>query len=423
VAFDAELHLRLTGERTLLDGGEQNRGPWPSAVLEAARALVAVGAIEAGIAQAVVDDYALATAMRQEGRLDHWLMRRQHRSGRGAAASSLQPRRVIACNRVLERPSGAIRVRSVSLAADGTSVSVKLPAGFATRGRRVGIRMAMGPGVGPGSGPPQLTFADDRGTTATAHFSGGGSDAGWSGRFTTVAPLAQDTAWIEIDGERIELTAEPQSFDVRVEQLPDENPALRYLWQRAASGHHFHGPHEHVDVAVEALVAAGAIDAGDPALDDLDAVLDVVRGHGRMGPSRRLPEPWRSLTAGGPRGKAPSGELTIGAVTPELDGIAVAVTTLESSDDGFELDVEASPDPMITPFDSEVEKPALSWWAADDRGNHYLGRMGSWGGGDVGSGTIAFWPPLDGDATRLDLMPTARTARAVIEVPLRWSEP
>ena len=49
--------------------------------------------------------------------------------------------------------------------------------------------------------------------------------------------------------------------------------------------------------------------------------------------------------------------------------------------------------------------------------------MGGWSGGDGhAQGEINYWPALDPKATRLDLMPTAETSRAVIRVPLSWTD-
>jgi hypothetical protein len=55
----------------------------------------------------------------------------------------------------------------------------------------------------------------------------------------------------------------------------------------------------------------------------------------------------------------------------------------------------------------------------DDRGNHYLGQMGNWSGGeDHSSGEIGLWPALHPKARRLEIVPTAEANRAVIGFPL-----
>jgi hypothetical protein len=75
------------------------------------------------------------------------------------------------------------------------------------------------------------------------------------------------------------------------------------------------------------------------------------------------------------------------------------------------------------PYGDLPDQRHLTWWAADDLGNHYLGEQSSWGSGDDWcGGAIGFWPALDPRAHRIDLMPTATTARAVIRVPLPWAE-
>jgi hypothetical protein len=60
-------------------------GPWGSPVVKVARALVAVGVIDADAAQAVVDDYYyLAVQLRSEGGARHRAMFRRARQARGA---------------------------------------------------------------------------------------------------------------------------------------------------------------------------------------------------------------------------------------------------------------------------------------------------------------------------------------------------
>jgi hypothetical protein len=107
-------------------------GPWGSPVVKAARALVAVGVIDADAAQAVVDDYHLAVQLRSEGGARRAMFRRA-RQARGAQrargarpAPALKPRRVAACEQVIELSAGELRVRFVSLADDETWLSVVL---------------------------------------------------------------------------------------------------------------------------------------------------------------------------------------------------------------------------------------------------------------------------------------------------------
>ena len=60
--FDAELYLRMAGERTLLDAAGDDGPAGVSPVDVAGHVLVAVGAIVAGQAHAIVDDYQRAQA-------------------------------------------------------------------------------------------------------------------------------------------------------------------------------------------------------------------------------------------------------------------------------------------------------------------------------------------------------------------------
>src|SRR5207237_6037412 len=76
--FDAELYLRLSGERMLLERGDRGGAPWESPLMEAARALIAVGAIDAERARAVIDDYDLASALRSHHGMHQRAMWRQH---------------------------------------------------------------------------------------------------------------------------------------------------------------------------------------------------------------------------------------------------------------------------------------------------------------------------------------------------------
>lgn len=441
--FDAELYLRLAGERALLDppGDDDQSGASPLDV--AGHALVAVGAITAGEAQAIVDDYQRALSYRR-GEHPH---RRFVRASRSASARSpghrLGALRVVACGRLIEQPWGQLFLRYLVLRSDSTSLHVGMSAspatpGPATRSLRPGFASATsrtrmtrsGPGARvSGAGlPQQLSLTDDRGTTVSAGLSGSGNDHEWDGEFETRPGLAQETAWIEVLGERVELPADPGPFpDVWVEPLTARDPAVAYLWALVAIRTEFHGP-DTLESSIETLVAAGSLASGDPAIAEVRAVAaHLSRGRGgarAAGHQGPLPEPWRSMMARRGRGGGPDGLVVAGVTTPEFDGITAAVLAVRSEDEGFAADVEMVPGlPHWRWLHASVDQPLLAWWAADDRGHHYLGRHGSWQSSpDHSGGQIEFWPALDPAARVLDIMPTTRAARAVIRVPLEWGE-
>ena len=420
---DAELYLRLAGERALASRDGSAGPTWDGPVMVAARALVAVGAVEAPVARQVVEDYELAVELRAGGPGP----RRQTRAASAASApgsgarpvpAALPVPRMTLCDTTITLPSATIRVRSVSVSPRSVSVGVDLTAPGALSGR--------------GGWPPGIQLTDDRGVSVPADFSGGGfsggSDHEWRGRYRSDTPLAGDTRWVEVEGERIDLDDRPPSARVTVAGLPAGDPAMRYLWRQVAGGRRYYVQGEGrwlFQAAVDALAAVGAIDPGSPELADLWAVLDALADPHPPGRDQRLPEPWRSLLARRGRGDGPVGEVAVGAATPPLDrDVSVLVAGLRSGPEEFEIEVEMTGFPMnFRPFAAVAdESQDLVWWAADDRGNRYLGEPGRWASTPDGSaGTIEFWPALDPRAAVLELMPTAVTEQAVITVPLPWA--
>ena len=442
--FDAELHLRLAGESMLVEHRGEDGGAWESPLDAAAHALVAVGALPAATAQAIVLDYYLARSCRSSGNPSfrrHRRMMTLHAAGVSAGAGPGSPGRfrALTCGRLIEQPWGQLLIDYVVLSADATVLHVTMrpppdiPGGRFPRispaARRRGPRPHPMGGhlIGPGV-PGQLTLTDDRGTAVSAGFSGGGSDTEWTGQFEAQPGLGLDTAWLDVLGERIELVDEPgPGIEVWVEPVAEPDPGRRYLQARLAIllAAHEDAP---LDSTIDALVAAGALAAGDPAIAEARAVLQQ---HTRGGPGRRggaagsrLAEPWRSLLAA--RGRAPrpgpDGRVMVGAATPPFDGLTVAVLALRSTDEELTADVELSPGlPHWHAGLSQVDEPMLAWWAVDDRGGYYLGQPGSWHSApDRAGGQVEFWPTLDPTASRLDIMPTTVTQRAVIRVPLTW---
>lgn len=425
---DAEIYLRIAGERALLGLGAERQRPWDSPLAEPASALVAVGAISAAKARAVIDDYGLTEAVRSEQGQHHWsVMAGAYRSGR-RKAKPLKPRRVVPCDRTVDGPNGSLHVRHVTLAEDVTSLAVQwrpnVSGQNALRQQRQMVRF----GHGAPPTPPHPQLADEYGTKVGTGFSGGGSDQEWTGYLTADRPLAPDTDWLEIDGTRLELTGEALRCEVSIEPLPDEPAANRYLWRRLAASNEFHGPPE-IEGAIDALLAAGAVDANDPVVSEVRAVREALPHHPGMHATtpgvKRLPEPWRTVISRLAAGNGPEGAIVLSAVTPEFEGFTVAVSYLESEPGGFAIEVEAAPGfEGRGPFRRRLEPSQLAWWAADDRDNHYLGHIGSSSGGDDHStGTINFWPALHPNAKRLAIMPTAEATRSVISFPLLWSRP
>jgi hypothetical protein len=424
-AFDAELYLRITGEEMLLGVAPRRQRPWDSPLVEHARALVAVGAISGARAEAVLDDYTLAEAVRSEERhhLHHRMALGRGSRSRRPRATALKPRRVVPCNRTIEDSNGVLLVRHVTLSEDTTSLAINWRPSPSGQGRSHRQRHMLMMGHGPG-GPLQPQLTDDRGTTVGSGFGGSGGET-WDGHLTANSPLAADTAWIEIDGNRVELIGEAAACEVKVEPLAVQATSERYLWQRLASPEYHEAPD--IEGSIDALIAAGALQADDPVLDEMRAVQQALPHHPGM-PSwghtgtRSLPEPWRSLFSRLGKEDGPEGTLALSALTPEFDGFSVAIGALESRPEGFTIEVDVAPG-LVSHGPSRGLESGLAWWAADERGNHHLGQLGSWSGSDShSSGEVNFWPPLRPDARRLSIMPTGDTSRAVITVPLEWAD-
>lgn len=412
--FNAERYLRLTGERSVRDGGSIHGPPCHPALAATAAALVAVDAMTIADARAVIGDYYPAPASAEDG--GHLTGRQATRSA-ASARPGLGPLRVVPCGRVLDQPWGRLTIHYAAFTDHATNLRATLEPG-PSQGRR----------FGPPPDAQRLSVTDAAGTTAIAEFSGTArrGEPAWRGEYEAHPPLATETAWIELLGERVELTAEPAGIGAWAEPMPAQDPAVRHVWERVATFNDFHDPYLALDATITALVAAGALPGDAPVIGAARAVLAMLRPKGAA-PAEvplDLPEPWPALLArwrqtGGPAGTAP-----VGAITPAFDGITAAVIALDSRDEHFGINVEVVPGVLTgLPYCDVPDQQHLTWWAADDLGYHYLGEQGSWHpGSDRCRGSIGFWPALHPRASRIDLMPTATAARAVIRVPLPWAE-
>ncbi len=411
--FDAERYLRLAGDRSVPEGGCFDRPPWNPVLVATGAALVAARAMTTEAAQAVIAGYQALTPGEDRSH------RMTGRADRPAASvpPGIGPFRVAPCDRVIDQPWGQLMIHYVTFTGDATTLRVTLVPGRSHGGR---------------FDPPvplearQLQVSGDHGTVMTEKFFGSSrhGDPAWHGEYEIHPALAADTGWIELLGERVELISAPAGIRAWIEPLPAQDPAKRHLWERVATINDFHDLHLALDTTIATLVAAGALPADDPMIGDARAVLAVLRPRGTdpVARPRDLAEPWRSLLARWGQGGGPAGIVTVGAITPPFDGVIAAVIALQSHDEHFGINVELVPAVRTgLPYRDLPTQQHLTWWAADDLGNHYLGEQGSWyPGEDRCQGNIGFWPALHPRAIRLDLIPTATTQSAVIRVPLPW---
>jgi hypothetical protein len=452
VPTDAATYLRLLGERLILDRDQhaQHR-PGGGPLGQAAQTLLAAGALAPDIAEQIVQDYAWAQRLRDPNSRhmppQHALRRAPgHRAdpsgtSHAAPAPAVQPLsapRVAVCDRSVEQPWGRIRIRCVSLESGSVVIGVVIrwPSGMSGRRRASALSGQPSPLGRPG----MLTVTDDRGNSVQAGFSGGGGEDEWTGEFRSHdsprGSLADDTAYVEVLGERIQLppAATAPCATVRLEAVERGDRAVHALWGGLAGSLVRHGISD-PDIAIDALVECGVLAPDDPAIGQVRAVTTALGmphlGHGRLrsGPvpaqppvPATVPEPWAALLArrNRPPPVGPTGLLPVAVATPVFDDMSVAVSVLTSDADGFRISIVMVGLPhALMGWDAEAFR--VAWWARDDRGGAYLG---DWRGhssdGHRLTGDIGFDQPLDPDATRLDLMPTGPTTRAVIEVPLSW---
>jgi hypothetical protein len=447
--FDGELFLRLAGARRFSQGGKPGpEGGRPLHDMASARpergrplhamasALVAVGAVPREIAQCVVQDWFVAEEVRHTGYETvrrFYSPRRQNWQDQAGALRSRT--RFLTSGTCLERPWGTIEVRYVVLESDSTTVTVTM----SQREELHGSGSGMYPAPWGNDYPDPMVFADDQGgkATATARPWGVCTPEVWHAKFHADQPLAVDTSWLAIDGQRLELTEPEAPVDVRIDPTPVPDPARGHLWLRVAE--HLPPPvyvNTPLEPTVEALVAAGTLTWDDPDVQDalavvsatdlLDPVAIFRAKHAPATradpPPQRVREPWASLLADRDRGDGPNRLVLIGATTPTFDGVTIQFVALDSTPESFTLDVRIHDATASRWGDLHYGQPQVTWWAVDDRGNDYLGHLEeSWSYAHVsgfGFGQVACRPPLDPSANWLDIMPTTATSRAVLRVPL-----
>lgn len=323
-------------------------------------------------------------------------------------------------DREISLGAGQLLLRDLTIQATGGTLRYRWRRD-APGSRRGGRMFGRSGGFPWGSAAPAIV--DDRGHHLTVRSrSGGGSDDQWDGQLQLGGTIAPDTAWLDVDGTRIELDRRTAPSEVRIERLEDQDPTERFLWRRLAVAEMPFSQTPDLEPAIEALQAAGVLDGDGRLLHDLRAVAAQMPdhpGHPRRsggGSGRGLPEPWRSLLRRFGRDDGPTWTLILGALTPQFDGVQFAAHSVSSDAHGFEVEFEVAPSVLHTTALGELP---VAWWARDDRGNRYLGSPNGWSGSDrQAEGTLRFWPALDPRAARLELLICADARQAVISVSL-----
>jgi hypothetical protein len=414
---DPETYLRLACERILLAGG-RSRGMHDgddTAVIS--RACIAAGTLDEATAHGVLDEYALAMALRaqQQGRM------RMHRRALAAIEGQrLSAQRVVVCDCHFERADEHWTLERVLFADDATHLDFSGTDPSTWQGvnhrRGMGHNMAMGPRQHPH--PQTLAFGDDQGTTATGHVGssrwGGGS---WEGSYRTDVPLFADTEWIEVDGTRIELPERLPAPEVRIEEIEPMDPLRAMLYGEIMSTDRRHRGDDTVEIACRALLAIGAVKEDDPLLLEIRRIAAAVAS---AAPVPGLSEPWASLVARFSKTDGPKGRLALGAVIGDLDGFSIRLDALTSQAGSFSISLAMSPgNPLLRFPGVDLEPSPIIWWAEDDRHNAYVAFSDRGGGSDqLAEGQVTSLAALDPKATELRLLPTASRTRAVITVPL-----
>jgi hypothetical protein len=419
-----ERHLRLVAEQMLLERPGTSLFPVDARLVAAGAALVAVGALTPDAARAMTDAYARALRRRDPARPPLPDPAPPAAADAGGAEQEVGRWRAAPSGHLIARPWGRLVIDHVLLTEEATALRVTMePASPGTSSWP----------VAPGSPglPRTLEISDDQGTTSNADFEGGRrrGEQAWHGTFRARPPLAPDTAWISILGERVDLTGEPPAIQSWAEQLEAGDPARHHLWERVATRNDFHDPRAALEAGIAALAAVGALQADDPVAGHARLAAELMhpgsapKGVLAAADALSMPAPWRSLLGRWGRADGPAGSILVGKVSAPFDGVKVAVTAIDSRPEFFSVDVEVVPGLRTgLPYRALDDLRHITWWAVDEQGNYSLAEQGSWNpGASRARGSLGFRPGLDPRAAWVDLMPTTTSARAVIRVPLPWA--
>ncbi|HEY0716972.1 MAG TPA: hypothetical protein VGD68_05100 [Streptosporangiaceae bacterium] len=459
----AERHLRLAAEAGLRRSRTRSgsgMSPGSQAVSTdciarlagVARALTAVGALDARQAEEILTQFRDALAVRDQrprqaaGPLLRPVPTRMIRATApgadpGAATGAAAPWRVFPVARMLpfrdEFVAGELYVLSLLVTAERAQALALAP---------VRPAIAGGPGlVGFPEPLTKITATDDWGTGYQVNFYGGrdATITHWEGQLSLQPAPPAGARWLELamGGSaarvRIDLTAAAPATDVAL-QPPGGPPGEQLLEQvaqeilaasagntgdarRRASG---------LGDVVAALEAAGALSLFSPVPGYLAMICERL-GAGPHGvtaaPTAGLPGPWLSVLAWYGRRHRPAvhdGTASTGLVLPEVDGAQVAVTGLHTRGSQTFLHVVAdrAQTGRLAADAGPLRRPGFCGWLRDDAGQWHVAVPAAQGGDGFRevSGSLQVLPPLGRGTSRVTLLFSTLTGQVRADVPLRW---
>jgi hypothetical protein len=410
----AETYLRRLAEAELRCDTRSTR------FSEAVRALTAVGAVDAELAAAIDSDLELARRARQ------------HAPQPGAPRfSPAMPARV---RPMIRRPAQAAKASPGTSLVAPVGLRIPMPHGDVrseifllaylrnTSGARIAIHAC-----GTGNGDPGmwlsargLTVSDDSGRRYSLYFLGGRSGGEWNGelRFDPAPPAGARWLDLILAGEparRISLdrtAVQPAATMTGTVLTPGE-----YYLQGVAYGLLCGNPPTRgIGAAVDALLAAGALDADSTVPGQLVALCERLgfTEHGICtAPAAELPGRWLSVLTGEQQASASRGCAAVAVTLPEVDGNTITLLGLHDHGEQTVLHVHATalgPDRSLMPRLSLLDGGGR-WHLADADGWH-------WASGDPSS-HLTVVPPL-GRPARVEIIAAGRSAEVRAEVPLQW---
>jgi hypothetical protein len=409
----AETYLRQLAEAELRSGTRSTR------FSEAVRALTAVGAVDAGLADAIGYDLELARRARQQA----------PRPG----APRFSPPMLTRMRPMIRRPARAAKASPGTSLVAPVGLRVPVPPGDAraeifllaylrnTSGARIAIHAS-----GTDDGDPGmwlraegLTVSDDSGGRYGLYFLGGGGGGEWNGElwFDPAPPAGARWLNLSLAGEparRISLdqaAVRPAATMTGIVLTPGER-YLQGVAYRLLCGD---PPTGGIGAAIDALLAADALDADSAVPGQLAALCERLRftGHGIDATPAELPERWLSVLTGEQQASASPGCAAIAVTLPELDGNTISLLGLHDNGEQTFLHVHTTalrPDASLMPRLSLLDNGGR-WHLTDADGWR-------WASGDPTS-YLTLTPPL-GRPARVEIIASGRSAEVRVEVPLEW---